>query len=75
MLAIFVEFERKIVCERVCAGIAQGREEGRPRGRPRTAWLKSDEVMRLKAKQMSHAKPARRVGIGRAKVRSIHARP
>jgi putative DNA-invertase from lambdoid prophage Rac len=55
MLAIFAEFEREILRERVKAGIAQARKEGRPHGRPRTARLKSDEVKRLKAEQMSHS--------------------
>ena len=44
MLAIFAEFEREILRERVRAGIAQARKEGRPHGRPRTASLKADEV-------------------------------
>jgi putative DNA-invertase from lambdoid prophage Rac len=34
MLAIFAEFEREILRERVRAGIAQARKEGRRHGRP-----------------------------------------
>jgi DNA invertase Pin-like site-specific DNA recombinase len=71
MLAIFAEFEREILRERVRAGIAQARKEGRPHGRPRTASLKADEVLRLKAERMSHSEIARRVGIGRTSVRRI----
>jgi DNA invertase Pin-like site-specific DNA recombinase len=71
MLAIFAEFEREILRERVRAGIAQARKEGRPHGRPRTASLKADEVRRLKAAQVSHAEIARRLGIGRTSVRRI----
>ena len=41
MLAIFAEFEREILRERVVAGIAQARKEGRRHGRPRTASLKA----------------------------------
>ena len=37
MLAVFAEFERDILRERVKAGIAQAREQGKPHGRPRTA--------------------------------------
>ncbi|PLS85858.1 MAG: resolvase, partial [Actinobacteria bacterium] len=37
LLAVFAEFERDILRERVKAGIAQARAEGRPHGRPRTA--------------------------------------
>jgi putative DNA-invertase from lambdoid prophage Rac len=46
MLAVFAEFEREILRERVRAGIAQARREGRPHGRPRTASLKAEEVRR-----------------------------
>ena len=69
MLAIFAEFEREILRERVRAGIAQARKEGRPHGRPRTASLKADEVCRLKAEGSSHSEIARRLGIGRTSVR------
>jgi putative DNA-invertase from lambdoid prophage Rac len=71
MLAIFAEFEREILRERVRAGIAQAREEGRAHGRPRTASLKADEVLRLKAERVSHSEIARRLGIGRTSVRRI----
>ena len=73
MLAIFAEFEREILRERVKAGIAQARKEGRTHGRPRTASLKADEVLRLKASRLSHSEIARRLGIGRASVRRILA--
>jgi DNA invertase Pin-like site-specific DNA recombinase len=71
LLAVFAEFEREILRERVRAGIAQARREGRRHGRPRTASLKADEVFRLKAEQVSHAEIARRLGIGRTSVRRI----
>jgi DNA invertase Pin-like site-specific DNA recombinase len=71
MLAIFTEFEREILHERVRAGIAQARKEGRPQGRPRTASLKADEVLRLKAESVSHSEIARRLGIDRTSVRRI----
>jgi putative DNA-invertase from lambdoid prophage Rac len=71
MLAIFAEFEREILRERVRAGIARAREEGRPHGRPRTASLKAAEVVRLKAERLSHSEIARRLGIGRTSVRRI----
>jgi DNA invertase Pin-like site-specific DNA recombinase len=54
MLAVFAEFERGVLRERVGAGIAQARWEGRRHGRPRTASLKADEVPHLKAERMSH---------------------
>jgi putative DNA-invertase from lambdoid prophage Rac len=73
MLAVFAEFEREILRERVRAGIAQARKDGRPHGRPRTASLKADQVLRLKAERVSHAEIARRLGIGRTSVRRILA--
>jgi putative DNA-invertase from lambdoid prophage Rac len=73
MLAIFAEFEREILRERVKAGIAQARKEGRSHGRPRTASLKKEEVLRLKVERMSHSEIARRLGIGRTSVRRIVA--
>lgn len=73
MVAVFAEFEREILRERVRAGIAQARKEGRPHGRPRTASLKADEIWRLKAERASHSEIARRLGIGRTSVRRILA--
>jgi putative DNA-invertase from lambdoid prophage Rac len=71
MLAVFAEFEREIFRERVRAGIAQARKEGRPHGRPRTASLKADQVLQLKAERASHSEIARRLKIGRTSVRRI----
>jgi DNA invertase Pin-like site-specific DNA recombinase len=73
MLAVFAEFEREVLRERVRAGIAQARREGRLHGRPATAALKADEVRRLKAEQVSHSEIARQLGIGRTSVRRILA--
>jgi len=73
LLAIFAEFEREILRERVRAGIAQARKEGRRHGRPPTASPKAEEVRRLKAEQISHSEIARRLGIGRTSVRRILA--
>lgn len=73
MLAIFAEFEREILRERVKAGIAQARKEGRSHGRPRTASQRADEVIRLKGERVSHSEIARRLGIGRTSVRRILA--
>jgi DNA invertase Pin-like site-specific DNA recombinase len=73
LLAIFAEFEREILRERVRAGIAQARREGRAHGRPRTAALKREEVRRLKGEQLSLSEIARRLGIGRTSVRRILA--
>lgn len=71
MLAIFADFEREILRERVRAGIAQARKEGRPHGRPRSASLRIDEVKRMKLEGLSHSEEARRLKIGRTTVRRI----
>jgi putative DNA-invertase from lambdoid prophage Rac len=71
MLAVFAEFEREIMRERVKAGIAQAKAEGRQIGRPQTAAKKEKEVKRLFAKGLSKAEIARRVGIGRTSVRRL----
>jgi len=71
MVAVFAEFEREILRERVRAGIAQARKEGRTLGRPRSVALRAEEVRRLKAERMSHSEIARRLGIGRTSVRRI----
>jgi putative DNA-invertase from lambdoid prophage Rac len=73
LLAVFAEFEREILRERVRAGIAQARKEGRPHGRPRTASLKSAEILRLQDERVSHAEIARRLKIGRTSVRRLLA--
>jgi putative DNA-invertase from lambdoid prophage Rac len=71
LLAVFAEFEREILRERVKAGIAQARKEGRPHGRPRTAALQAEQVRRLRGQHLSNSEIARRLGIGRTSVRRI----
>jgi putative DNA-invertase from lambdoid prophage Rac len=73
LLAIFAEFEREILRERVKARIAQARKEDREHGRPRTASLKREEVFHRKAERLSHSEIARRLRIGRTSVRRILA--
>ena len=71
MLAVFAEFEREIIRERVRAGLAQARAEGKALGRPPSAAKKEKEVKKLFAKGLSKAEIARRTGIGRTSVRRI----
>ena len=47
MLAVFAEFERDILRDRVKAGIAQARKEGRPHGRPAKIAGKAQEIRDL----------------------------
>jgi DNA invertase Pin-like site-specific DNA recombinase len=69
--AVFADFEREVLRERVRTGITQARREGPPHCRPRTASPKADDVRRLKAERVSHSEIARRLGIGRTSVRRI----
>jgi DNA invertase Pin-like site-specific DNA recombinase len=71
LLAVFAEFEREILRERVKAGIEQARLAGKPHGRPPSAVRKSKQVKQLYAKGLSKSEIARRVGIGRTSVRRI----
>lgn len=73
LLAVFAEFEREILRERVKAGIAQARQEGRPHGRPPTARRQTRRIKRLYARGLSKAEIARRLHIGRTSVRRILA--
>lgn len=68
MLAVFAEFEREIIRERVKAGIAEARAKGKPHGRPQTAAKKADEVRELKKQGVNNSEIARRLKIGRTSV-------
>jgi putative DNA-invertase from lambdoid prophage Rac len=72
ILAVFAEFEREIMRERVKAGIAQARSKGITLGRPKSAAKKISEVKRLYRKEkLSKSEIARRLGIGRTSVRRL----
>ncbi len=71
LLAVFAEFEREILRERVGAGLAQARQNGQRLGRPITAALKAGEVRQLHRHGISKAEIARRLEIGRTSVRRI----
>jgi len=59
MLAVFAEFEREIIRERVKAGLAQARAAGRILGRPRSAAKNAAEVRALLAFQEQWSKKVR----------------
>src|SRR5271168_735312 len=69
LLAVFAEFEREILRERVRAGLAHARQNGRRLGRPMTAALKADKVRKLHRAGVSKSEIARRLQIGRTSVR------
>jgi putative DNA-invertase from lambdoid prophage Rac len=73
MLAVFAEFERDILRDRVRAGIAQARKEGRPHGRPPTVRQHAAEIKTLFAGGVSKRQIAARLRISRASVRRMLA--
>ena len=75
LLAVFAEFEREILRERVRAGLAHARRNGKRLGRPATAAAHAGEVRRLFLDGVSKAEIARRLQIGRTSVRRILASP
>ncbi len=73
MLAVFAEFERDMLRERVRGGIERVRREGKRLGRPPTAASHDSEVRALRAQDLTHAEIASRLGIGESSVRRILA--
>ena len=71
MLAVFAEFEREILRERVRAGLAHARQNGKTLGRPLTAGLKADRIQKLHRSGISKSQIARQLSIGRTSVRRI----
>jgi DNA invertase Pin-like site-specific DNA recombinase len=71
MLAIFADYEREILRERVKMGMAQARLAGRVPGRPQSAALKSDKILTLSSDGKNPGEIARSLGISRTSVRRI----
>src|SRR6266851_46551 len=75
MLAVFAEFERDILRDRVKAGIAQARKEGRPHGRPPSVAKYASRIRALAKKGLNKSAISRRLRISRTSVRRFLARP
>lgn len=75
MLAVFAEFERDILRDRVKAGIAQARKEGRPHGRPPSVTVHKQEIRRLFKTGLSKREIAKRLKISRTSVRRLLDNP
>jgi DNA invertase Pin-like site-specific DNA recombinase len=71
LLAVFAEFEREILRERVRAGLAHARQNGKKLGRPTTAARHIAEIRKLHRAGVSNSEIARRLQIGRTSVRRI----
>lgn len=71
MLAVFAQYERDILRDRVKAGIAEARKNGKPHGRPATVKSFADEANILFLSGMSKSQTAKRLAIGRTSVRRL----
>jgi len=71
LLAVFAEFEREILRERVRAGLAHARQKGKRLGRPETAARHAAEIRKLHHAGFSKSEIARRLQVGRTSVRRI----
>ena len=71
LLAVFAEFEREVLRERVRAGLAHARQNGKRLGRPLTAGPQADQVRKLRRSGLSKSQIARQLNIGRTSVRRI----
>lgn len=71
MLAVFAEFERDILRDRVKAGIAEARKAGKPHGRPPTIQQHQPYISALFAKGLSKRAIATRLNVSRTSVRRI----
>ena len=73
LLAVFAEFEREIMRERVRAGLEQARQQGKHLGRPPSVVQKAVEVQRLHRQAISKSEIARQLQISRTSVRRLLA--
>ena len=74
LLAVFAEFEREILRERVRAGLAHARQNGKRLGRPPLEDQQAVEARKLFRPGTSKSEIARRLNIGRTSVRRLLAR-
>jgi DNA invertase Pin-like site-specific DNA recombinase len=73
LLAVFAEFERDILRERVRAGLAHARQQGKQLGRPPSVVHNAATVRKLCRQGISKSEIARRLEIGRTSVRRLLA--
>ena len=71
LLAVFAEFEREILRERVRAGLAHARLNGKRLGRPPSVAHKAIETRKLYRQGLSKSQIARSLEIGRTSVRRL----
>ncbi len=72
MCAVFAEFERSIIVERINAGLARARAQGKKLGRPSTVTAKTEARIRaLRAKGLGMLRIAKDVGCGTSTVQRV----
>lgn len=71
MLAVFAEFERSLIVDRVKAGLAHAREKGIKLGRKPVSLRVREQVTLLRGQKMTQMEIARKIGISQAKVSQI----
>jgi DNA invertase Pin-like site-specific DNA recombinase len=71
MIAVFAEFERGILKQRLLAGMAEAKKRGKLLGRPATARAKADKIERLFAEGVSKHEISRRLKITMGSVRNV----
>jgi DNA invertase Pin-like site-specific DNA recombinase len=71
MLAVFAEFEREIIVERVNAGLARAKAQGKKLGRPRVAGTVEDRIRELRASGLGIKAIAKQLGIGVGTVQRV----
>jgi DNA invertase Pin-like site-specific DNA recombinase len=73
LLAVFAEFEREILRERVRAGLDHARQQGKRLGRPPSVVEKAVDARKLYRQGISKSEIARRLRISRTSVRRLLA--
>ena len=73
LLAVFAEFEREILRERVRAGLDHARQQGKRLGRPPSAAFKAVQARKLHRQGISNSEIARQLQISRTSVRRLLA--
>lgn len=71
LLAVFAEFERELISERVKAGLSQARLKGKKLGRPSVVEGKEDKVKDLWNQHQNKSLIAKELGISRRSVSRI----
>ena len=71
MLAVFAEFERSLIVDRVKSGLAHARSKGVKLGRKPVSLRVREQVTLLRGQKMTQMEIARKIGISQAKVSQI----